>query len=122
MLKNEMKVFFVKYNDPIYVKLEKLDIMIRLTNHSNIAQVLAELKESVLSRCVLDLLRKLFALHVLYGCCCGFDFAVLIYVSLNCRLLLPVEQHLSPFSSVLLCTLIVLNSVLLHCVMENGVC
>jgi len=49
-LKNEMKVFFVKYNDPIYVKLEKLDIMIRLTNHSNIAQVLAELKESVLPR------------------------------------------------------------------------
>ena len=42
-----MKVFFVKYNDPIYVKLEKLDIMIRLTNQSNIAQVLAELKEFV---------------------------------------------------------------------------
>ena len=48
VLKNEMKVFFVKYNDPIYVKLEKLDIMIRLTNHSNIAQVLAELKELVM--------------------------------------------------------------------------
>jgi len=47
VLKNEMKVFFVKYNDPIYVKLEKLDIMIRLTNHANIAQVLAELKELV---------------------------------------------------------------------------
>lgn len=45
ILKNEMKVFFVKYNDPIYVKLEKLDIMIRLTNATNIAQVLAELKE-----------------------------------------------------------------------------
>lgn len=45
ILKNEMKVFFVKYNDPIYVKLEKLDIMIRLTQQSNIAQVLAELKE-----------------------------------------------------------------------------
>ena len=39
ILKNEMKVFFVKYNDPIYVKLEKLDIMIRLANQSNIAQV-----------------------------------------------------------------------------------
>ncbi|KAK3793303.1 hypothetical protein RRG08_042245 [Elysia crispata] len=45
ILKTEMKVFFVKYNDPIYVKLEKLDIMIRLTNQGNIAQVLAELKE-----------------------------------------------------------------------------
>ena len=45
ILKNEMKVFFVKYNDPIYVKLEKLDIMIRLASEANIAQVLAELKE-----------------------------------------------------------------------------
>uniref|UniRef100_H2ZFP3 AP complex subunit beta n=1 Tax=Ciona savignyi TaxID=51511 RepID=H2ZFP3_CIOSA len=45
ILKHEMKVFFVKYNDPIYVKLEKLDIMIRLASQSNIAQVLAELKE-----------------------------------------------------------------------------
>ncbi|XP_053466722.1 AP-1 complex subunit beta-1 isoform X1 [Ictalurus furcatus] len=45
VLKHEMKVFFVKYNDPIYVKLEKLDIMIRLASQANIAQVLAELKE-----------------------------------------------------------------------------
>ncbi|XP_022095731.1 AP-2 complex subunit beta-like isoform X2 [Acanthaster planci] len=45
ILKQEMKVFFVKYNDPIYVKLEKLDIMIRLAAQGNIAQVLAELKE-----------------------------------------------------------------------------
>ena len=43
--KHEMKVFFVKYNDPIYVKLEKLDIMIRLASQANIAQVLSELKE-----------------------------------------------------------------------------
>ncbi|CAL7936403.1 unnamed protein product [Xylocopa violacea] len=45
ILKHEMKVFFVKYNDPIYVKLEKLDIMIRLASQANIAQVLSELKE-----------------------------------------------------------------------------
>jgi len=45
ILKHEIKAFFVKYNDPIYVKLEKLDIMIRLAAQTNIAQVLAELKE-----------------------------------------------------------------------------
>lgn len=45
LLKHEMKVFFVKYNDPIYVKLEKLDIMIRLASEGNIVQVLSELKE-----------------------------------------------------------------------------
>uniref|UniRef100_A0A7E4ZZB7 AP complex subunit beta n=1 Tax=Panagrellus redivivus TaxID=6233 RepID=A0A7E4ZZB7_PANRE len=45
VLKQEMKVFFVKYNDPIYVKMEKLDIMIRLAQQNNISQVLSELKE-----------------------------------------------------------------------------
>ena len=48
ILKDDIKVFYVKYNDPIYVKLEKLDIMIRLANPGNIANVLAELKEYVL--------------------------------------------------------------------------
>lgn len=43
--KKSFQVFFVKYNDPIYVKLEKLDIMIRLASQVNIAQVLSELKE-----------------------------------------------------------------------------
>jgi len=46
-LKNEMKVFFCKYNDPIYVKLAKLEIMFRLTNEQNVQQVLSELKEYV---------------------------------------------------------------------------
>ena len=39
ILKNEMKVCFVKYNNPIYIKLEKLNIMICLTSQANIAQV-----------------------------------------------------------------------------------
>lgn len=39
ILKQEIKVFFVKYNDPICVKLEKLDIMIRLASQASIAQV-----------------------------------------------------------------------------------
>ncbi|ODM90038.1 AP-2 complex subunit beta [Orchesella cincta] len=45
ILKREVKAFFVNYNDPIYIKLEKLDIMIRLTSKENIGQVLSELKE-----------------------------------------------------------------------------
>ena len=36
ILENEVKVFFCKYNDPIYVKMEKLEIMIKLANDSNI--------------------------------------------------------------------------------------
>ncbi len=45
ILANEVKVFFCKYNDPIYVKMEKLEIMIRLASEKNIDQVLLEFKE-----------------------------------------------------------------------------
>lgn len=45
ILENEIKVFFCKYNDPIYVKMEKLEIIIKLVSERNIDQVLLELKE-----------------------------------------------------------------------------
>lgn len=47
VLRNDVKVFFCKYNDPIYVKLAKLEIIYRLANEKNVEQVLAELKEWV---------------------------------------------------------------------------
>jgi hypothetical protein len=34
-----LQVFFCKYNDPSYVKMEKLDIMMKLVNERNIDQV-----------------------------------------------------------------------------------
>ena len=45
ILAHETKVFFCKYNDPIYVKMEKLEIMIKLASDRNVDQVLMELKE-----------------------------------------------------------------------------
>ncbi|KIJ44112.1 hypothetical protein M422DRAFT_779601 [Sphaerobolus stellatus SS14] len=45
VLKNDVKVFFCKYNDPIYVKLAKLEIMYRLGREENASEVLAELQE-----------------------------------------------------------------------------
>ncbi|RRT59060.1 hypothetical protein B296_00046109 [Ensete ventricosum] len=39
ILAHEIKVFFCKYNDPIYVKMEKLEIMIKLASDRNIDQV-----------------------------------------------------------------------------------
>jgi len=45
VLKNDVKVFFCKYNDPIYVKLAKLEIMYRLAREENAREVLAELEE-----------------------------------------------------------------------------
>ena len=49
ILQNEMRVFFCKYNDPLYVKVEKLDIMVRLAGEGNVDVLLSELKEYILS-------------------------------------------------------------------------
>ncbi|CEQ41713.1 SPOSA6832_03471 [Sporobolomyces salmonicolor] len=46
-LSNEMRVFFCKYNDPPYVKVEKLEIMIKLVTEKNVDTFLSELKECV---------------------------------------------------------------------------
>ena len=45
ILQNGVKHFFAKYNDPIYVKMEKLEIMVRLASVKNIEKVLQEFKE-----------------------------------------------------------------------------
>jgi AP-1 complex subunit beta-1 len=45
LLAHKVKVFFCKYNDPIFVKMEKLDIMVKLVNDKNVDAVLYELKE-----------------------------------------------------------------------------
>eukprot|EP00928_Gymnodinium_smaydae_P070777 TRINITY_DN54548_c0_g1_i1.p1 TRINITY_DN54548_c0_g1~~TRINITY_DN54548_c0_g1_i1.p1 ORF type:complete len:917 (-),score=185.79 TRINITY_DN54548_c0_g1_i1:76-2430(-) len=45
ILASDVKMFFCKYNDPVYVKLEKVDIMVTLATEKNFEQVLLELKE-----------------------------------------------------------------------------
>ena len=45
VLEHEVRVFFCKYNDPIYVKIEKLEIMVQLAREETVDQVLLELKE-----------------------------------------------------------------------------
>ena len=45
VLKNDIRVFFCKYNDPIYVKVTKLELIFMLANERNIGEVLTELKE-----------------------------------------------------------------------------
>ncbi|KZT25084.1 Adaptor protein complex beta subunit [Neolentinus lepideus HHB14362 ss-1] len=57
LLQNEMRVFFCKYNDPLYVKVEKLDIMVRLASDNNVDALLSELKEYA-SEVDVDFVRK----------------------------------------------------------------
>jgi len=45
ILAYDIKAFFCKYNDPIYVKMEKLEILIMLASERNVDQVLLEFKE-----------------------------------------------------------------------------
>ncbi|KAK4704292.1 AP-1 complex subunit beta-1, partial [Phenoliferia sp. Uapishka_3] len=56
-LANEMRVFFCKYNDPPYVKVEKLEIMIKLATEKNVDTFLSELKEYA-SEVDVDFVRK----------------------------------------------------------------
>jgi vesicle coat complex subunit len=45
ILSRELRVFFCKYNDPPYLKMEKLEILVSISNASNYEQLLSELKE-----------------------------------------------------------------------------
>lgn len=45
ILRNDIRVFFCKYNDPIYVKVTKLELIFMLASPENIKEVLAELRE-----------------------------------------------------------------------------
>ena len=47
-MSKELRVFFCKYNDPEYIKFQKLEIMVRISNDKNVDQLLAELKEYAL--------------------------------------------------------------------------
>lgn len=48
VLAREMRVFYVKYLDPLYLKLEKLEILVRLSSAKNAGLLLAELSEYAL--------------------------------------------------------------------------
>ncbi|KAI4922618.1 hypothetical protein J4E90_001051 [Alternaria incomplexa] len=45
VLRNDIRVFFCKYNDPIYVKVTKLELIFMLATERNIKEVLTELSE-----------------------------------------------------------------------------
>ena len=45
VLRNDIRVFFCKYNDPIYVKVTKLELIFMLATEDNIEEVLTELRE-----------------------------------------------------------------------------
>ena len=45
LLSQNIQVFFCKYNDPYYVKMEKLELLISLATSKHIERILSEFKE-----------------------------------------------------------------------------
>jgi AP-1 complex subunit beta-1 len=45
LFENHVKVFFCKFNDPLYVKLEKIEILIKVVDEKNAESILSELQD-----------------------------------------------------------------------------
>jgi vesicle coat complex subunit len=52
-----VRVFFCKFNDPVYVKLEKIDILVKVADDKNADVILNELQEYA-NDLELELIRK----------------------------------------------------------------
>merc|ERR1719387_959568 len=57
ILATDVRIFFCKYNDPVYVKMEKIEIMVQLASEKNVDQVLSEFKEYA-SEVDVDIVRR----------------------------------------------------------------
>ena len=70
ILANDIRVFFCKYNDPVYVKIEKLEILVKLASERNLDQVLQELKEYA-TEIDVEFVRR--AVHAIGNCAIKLD-------------------------------------------------
>jgi AP-1 complex subunit beta-1 len=70
LLANDIRVFFCKYNDPVYVKIEKLEILVKLASERNLDQVLQELKEYA-TEIDVEFVRR--AVHAIGNCAIKLD-------------------------------------------------
>ncbi len=58
LLDKDFKHFYVKYNDPIYVKLEKIDILYKLGDAKNFENIINELKSYAITEFDPDLIKR----------------------------------------------------------------
>ncbi|MCQ2817974.1 MAG: hypothetical protein MJ252_11975 [archaeon] len=58
LLDKDFKFFFVQYNDPIYVKLEKVDILYRLCDNKNFDSIIKEFTSYALTELNPELIHK----------------------------------------------------------------
>lgn len=72
ILSSEVSIFFCKYDDPTYLKLAKLDVIIALVNTSNVGKVLEELSDYA-QQTDMEFSRK--SIRALGKICCDFESA-----------------------------------------------
>ena len=70
LLDKDFKYFFVQYNDPIYVKLEKVDILYKLCDNKNYDVIIKEFTSYALTETNSELIHK----SVKYIGCVGYKF------------------------------------------------
>jgi hypothetical protein len=58
LLDKEYKYFYIQYNDPIYIKLEKVDILYKLTDKKNYEYIINEFTSYALTETDPELIRK----------------------------------------------------------------
>ena len=60
LLEKDFRYFFIEYNDPIYVKLEKIDILYKLSDDKNFEFILNELKSYAIMEFDQEIITKAF--------------------------------------------------------------
>jgi vesicle coat complex subunit len=58
LLDKDFKYFYIQYTDPIYVKLEKIDILYRLTDSKNFESIINELKSYAIMEYDVELVKR----------------------------------------------------------------
>ncbi len=58
LLEKEFKYFYVQYNDPIYIKLEKVDILYKLSDKKNYEYIIKEFTSYALTETNIELIQK----------------------------------------------------------------
>ena len=58
LLEKEFKYFYVQYNDPLYVKLEKVEILYKLCDKKNCEHIINEFTSYALTETNVELIRK----------------------------------------------------------------
>ena len=80
LLEKEFKYFYVQYNDPIYIKLEKADILYKLCNKKNYELIIKEFTSYALTETYPELIRK----SIKYIGYIGYKFESSYELCVNC--------------------------------------